>query len=62
MDKNIIESMDVTSYSKDDLDSKVEEFLNQGWELYTGVIDESVITDDVSGITTITYTQTLVKY
>jgi len=62
MDKDIIESMDVTSYSRTDLGIRVNEFLNEGWKLYTGIIDESVITNDETGVSTITFTMTLVRY
>lgn len=52
--------MDVTCNSLHELNLKVNEFLADGWKLFTG-IDESVITGD-SGISTIIYTRTLVKY
>lgn len=59
MNKTTTESMDITCSSKEELELKVEKFLAEGWETYTG-IDESVRTAE-SGISTIWYTRTLIR-
>lgn len=60
MNKQILESMDISRYSKDELEKEVRPFLENGWELLSG-IDESVLTNE-KGNSVIMYTQTLVRY
>jgi len=62
MEKAISETMDVTSFSKEELEKKVNEFFMQGWQIEMDGIDESITTDEVTGLSIITYTRTLVKY
>jgi len=61
MDRKIKETMDVTSFSREELDVKVEEFLHQGWEIISG-IDESVFTPEDGLYSTISFTRTLGKF
>lgn len=60
MKYNILESMDLTAFSVQELARRVARFVDEGWSLYSD-IDESVYTTD-SGLSLITYTRTLVRY
>ncbi|MBL7711896.1 MAG: hypothetical protein JNL13_05515 [Chitinophagaceae bacterium] len=60
MEQQIIESMDISRYSKEELEEDVRPFLESGWHLLSG-IDESVLTNE-KGNSVIIYTRTLVRY
>ena len=54
--------MDLTAYSRHQLELTVNEFSTQGWRPYTGIIDQTVLVNDESGTNKISFTITLVKY
>jgi hypothetical protein len=60
MDKQIVESMDISRYSKDKLEEDIQVFLENGWYILSG-IDESLLTNE-QGNSVIIYTHTLVRY
>lgn len=60
MNKQILESMDISRYSKDELEKDVRPFLEDGWQPLSG-IDESVLTNE-KGNSILMYTQILVRY
>jgi predicted TPR repeat methyltransferase len=60
MNHNIAESMDLTAFSPESLQLQVAPYLQQGWLRYNDM-EESVFSTE-SGISIITYTQTLVRY
>ena len=62
MDRNVLVSIELTAYTKAQLEKSSAEFFAQGWRPYTGIIHESFVTNDESGTNKVSFTITLVKY